>query len=67
MFLSLVVAGTTLMAATISTTMAIGTGLTTVGFTLFDQGLVQINNAETRFTGAFHLSDGGHGVTPRQQ
>ncbi|BFM39057.1 hypothetical protein OLK001_09830 [Synechocystis sp. LKSZ1] len=66
MFLTLVVTGTAMMAATIPTDMAIGAGLTTVGFALFHHGLGQVNDAEAGLTGTFHLSNGSHSVTPKQ-
>jgi hypothetical protein len=45
-------------AAAVGVTLSAGTG--TVGFALFFNGVTEVDNAEARRTGAFHLGDGSH-------
>ncbi len=57
----LAVAAATGMATSRTCSMPIGTGVAAVVFAIFLNGIISIDNAQTRFTGTFHLSHSSHG------
>lgn len=56
----LFVAGATCVTAAAAVGMAVGTGIRTVVLTAFFNGFAEVDNAQARRTGTFHLGDGGH-------
>lgn len=54
------VATTTGMATTGAIGMAIGTGIAAIVVLIFLDSAIDIDNAQTRLAGTFHLSNGSH-------
>jgi hypothetical protein len=55
---------TALMGTALPRRMTIGAGFTAVGLTVFHYRIAEGNDAQTGFTGTFHLSHGSHDMSP---